>query len=68
MTAIQKNSEIVGLVRKAKMASILDISIRTLEVWMTKGFIPYQKVDKLVSFNPIEVKKAIEDRFTVHPK
>ena len=47
------------------MARILGVSVRTLENWMTARIIPYQKIGKVVSFNPDSVRAAIERKYTV---
>jgi predicted DNA-binding transcriptional regulator AlpA len=52
-------------VRKNEMAKILGVSVRTLENWMVARIIPYQKIGKVVSFNPESVRAAIERKYTV---
>ena len=54
-----------GHVRKSDMARFMGVSIRTIETWMAEGFIPYHKINKIVTFDPLKVKEAISSRFTV---
>lgn len=35
---------------------------RTVELWMQRGWIPYQKIGKLVRFNLDEVQRALAER------
>ena len=59
------NTSTGSFVRKREMARILGVSVRTLENWMTARIIPYQKIGKVVSFNPDSVRAAIERKYTV---
>jgi DNA-binding transcriptional regulator YiaG len=54
-----------GFVRKNEMAKIMGVSVRTIESWMSRRIIPYNKIDKLVSFDPEAVKEAIRSKYTV---
>ena len=54
-----------GHVRKSDMARFMGVSIRTIETWMAEGLIPYHKINKIVTFDPLKVKEAISSRFTV---
>jgi excisionase family DNA binding protein len=62
---LRSNSQIGSFVRKKEMAAILGVSLRTLENWMAARIIPYQKIGKVVSFNPETVKTAIEQAYTI---
>jgi phage terminase Nu1 subunit (DNA packaging protein) len=62
---MQNNTNTGYFVRKKDMARILGVSVRTLENWMTARIIPYQKIGKVVSFNPDSVRAAIERKYTV---
>ena len=61
---ITKNQE-SGHVRKSDMARFMGVSVRTIETWMAEGLIPYHKINKVVTFDPLKVKEAISSRFTV---
>ena len=61
----QNNTSIGYFVRKKEMSKILGVSVRTLENWMQARIIPYQKIGKVVSFNPDSVRAAIERKYTV---
>jgi excisionase family DNA binding protein len=37
-------------------------SVRTIELWMRAGLIPYTKIGKLVRFDLEEVKAAMKER------
>ena len=54
-------------VRKPEMSRIMGVSVRTIETWMAEGLIPYHKINKVVTFDPLKVKEAISSRFTVQP-
>ena len=54
-----------GHVRKSDIARFMGVSIRTIETWMAKGLIPYHKINKVVTFDPLKVKEAISSRFAV---
>ncbi|MBL6845192.1 MAG: helix-turn-helix domain-containing protein [Verrucomicrobiae bacterium] len=52
-------------VRKNEMARIMGVSVRTIENWMVQRLIPYQKINKVVTFDPVEVRKAINTKYTI---
>ncbi|MDA7667763.1 helix-turn-helix domain-containing protein, partial [bacterium] len=52
-------------VRKSAMAKALGVSQRTLENWMATRIVPYQKIGKVVCFDPDAVKSTIAERYTV---
>ena len=58
-----KNSHIENLiganVRKYEMARIMGVSVRTIENWMIQRMIPYQKIGKIVTFDPVQVRNTI---------
>ena len=55
---------IEGWVKKADCAKHLNISVRTLNNWMTKGVIPYIRLgERRVFFKLSEVDEAINRRF-----
>lgn len=37
-------------------------TVRTIELWMKRGLIPYTKIGKLVRFDLEEVKAAMKER------
>jgi excisionase family DNA binding protein len=49
---------------KRQLAASCNITVRTVDHWMTKRLIPYLKIGKSVRFNKVAVEKAL-DRFTV---
>ena len=62
---MMKSTEDNGFVRKNEMAKIMGVSVRTIESWMSRRIIPYNKIDKLVSFDPEAAKEAIRSKYTV---
>lgn len=40
--------------------------IRTFWNWKSKRWIPYVKMGKIVAFDPVEVRKAIDKKFTIN--
>ena len=64
-TTMNTNNDNCGHVRKSDIARFMGVSIRTIETWMAKGLIPYHKINKVVTFDPLKVKEAISSRFTV---
>ena len=54
-----------GHVRKSDMARFMGVSVRTIETLDGRGLIPYHKINKVVTFDPLKVKEAISSRFTV---
>jgi DNA-binding transcriptional regulator YiaG len=65
MTQDHITTQISANVRKIEMASIMGVSVRTIENWMAQRIIPYHKINKVVTFDPLKVKEAISSRFTV---
>ena len=49
----------VGLLRKRELAEKLAISKRTLDVWMSKGRIPFLKVGRSVRFRLSDVLEKL---------
>jgi hypothetical protein len=41
-------------------------SLRTFREWQARKWIPFRKVGKRVFFDPEEVRRVIDKRFTVH--
>ncbi|MGJ8723664.1 MAG: hypothetical protein ACSHYB_03825 [Roseibacillus sp.] len=39
--------------------------IRTFNEWRARGFYPYVKIGKRVFLDPIQVRKALDKRFTI---
>jgi excisionase family DNA binding protein len=66
MEITQNNVKLNGHVRKQEMAKIMGVSIRTIETWMARRIIPYHKIGKVVTFNPEQVKQAIDLKFTIN--
>ena len=65
MTQDHITTKVGANVRKNEMASIMGVSVRTIENWMARRIIPYHKINKVVTFDPLKVKEAISSRFTV---
>jgi hypothetical protein len=38
---------------------------RTFNEWRAKGFYPYVKIGKRVFLDPVQVRKALDKRFTI---
>jgi DNA-binding transcriptional MerR regulator len=43
------------------------VSTRTLRKWMTMGVIPFRRINRVVLFDPVEVRAAL-DRFQTEIK
>ena len=39
--------------------------IRTFHDWKSKGYFPYHKIGKRIFLDPVQVRKALDKRFTV---
>jgi|TARA_A100001011_G_C13594888_1_gene549761 phage terminase Nu1 subunit (DNA packaging protein) len=52
-------------VRKYEMARIMGVSVRTIENWMIQRMIPSQKINKIVTFDPVQVRNTINAKYTV---
>ena len=39
-------------------------SLRTFKTWQASGVLPYLKLRKMVRFNPVEVRLALEKKFS----
>ncbi|MEJ6578926.1 MAG: hypothetical protein QNL68_03920 [Akkermansiaceae bacterium] len=39
--------------------------VRTFNEWRARGYYPYHKIGKLVFLDPIQVRKALDKRFTI---
>jgi hypothetical protein len=46
--------------RYPDMAAELGVSLRTLKGWVADRLVPYVKVKRLVLFEPVKVKAALE--------
>jgi hypothetical protein len=42
--------------------------LRTLRQWQKQRVVPFVKVGRMVLFNPLKVKAALEGKFTIEPK
>jgi hypothetical protein len=42
--------------------------LRTFKSWKARGFFPFVKIGHSVYLNPVEVRKALEKRFTIKGK
>lgn len=58
-------NHIAANVRKSEMARIMGVSVRTIENWMIQRMIPYQKINKIVTFDPVQVRNVINAKYTV---
>ena len=62
-------AQTVQLVRKKKLAEILDVSLRTVDTWVSNGVIPYIAVnERLHLFDPVSVKKTLTANFGFTPR
>jgi hypothetical protein len=43
-------------------------ALRTFKSWKARGFFPFVKIGHSVYLNPVEVRKALEKRFTIKGK
>jgi hypothetical protein len=43
-------------------------SLRCFREWQHKRLIPFRKIGKLVMFDPVEVRRAIDRQFTVNTR
>jgi hypothetical protein len=39
---------------------------RTFAEWKKRGYFPYVKIGKRVFLDPVQVRKALDKRFTIH--
>jgi hypothetical protein len=53
------------LLTKSQLARRVNVSIRTVESWMSKKLIPYIKINKTVRFIWPDVEKALKGQFGV---
>ena len=61
--------EPVQLVRKKRLAQLLDVSPRTVDTWVSNGVIPYIAVnERMHLFDPASVKKTLTAHFGFAPK
>ncbi len=58
----QLERAIDGLLTKRGLAPRLEISPRTLDAWMKRGFVPYIKIGKSVSFRLADVLEKLNTR------
>ena len=47
------------------MARIMGVSVRTIENWMVQRLIPHQKINKVVTFDLVEARKAINTKYNI---
>jgi hypothetical protein len=52
----------IQFVRPPQMAKMLGVSPRTLSNWTAMKVIPFRKIQRVILFDPAEVKEAL-DRF-----
>jgi len=63
------DAQTVQLVRKKKLAELLDVSPRTVDTWVSNGVIPYIAVnERLHLFDPVSVKKTLTANFGFTPR
>jgi len=58
----QLERAIDGLLTKRGLAPRLEISTRTLDDWMRRGFVPYIKIGKSVRFRLADVLEKLNAR------
>jgi excisionase family DNA binding protein len=51
---------------KPEIAKFLRISVRTLDVWLSRGLLPYRKISRSVRFSLPEVEQAIAENWTIN--
>ena len=54
--------QLEGLLTKRGLAPRLEISPRTLDAWMKRGFVPYIKIGKSVRFRLADVLEKLGER------
>ena len=58
--------EVEELIDKVEAARRLNCGMRTLEAWMSRGFIPYYKISKKICFRWSEVEVAVLEESRVN--
>jgi excisionase family DNA binding protein len=53
---------------RKQLATRYAVSLRTIDEWMSRGWIPFLKVGKCIRFSLPDVDAAIRQRFEVKPK
>ncbi len=53
------------LVNKRELADYFGITERTVEVWMSRRYIPYIKIGQSVRFRIASVLKYVDEKYTV---
>ena len=51
-----------------QLAANYSVSLRTVDEWMARGWIPFLRVGKLIRFSLPEVDAALRERFEVKAK
>jgi len=54
------NNRPEGHLNKAQAAEVLRVTKRTVDNWMRRGFIPYYRIGRMISFRREDLLKAIE--------
>jgi predicted site-specific integrase-resolvase len=54
-------------VRPTQLAKMFGVSTRTLRNWMVMGVIPFRRIKRVILFDPVEAKTAL-DRFRTEAK
>jgi excisionase family DNA binding protein len=55
-------------VTRKQLASLYAVSLRTVDEWMARGWIPHLKLGKCCRFSLTEVDAALRSRFEVKAK
>jgi len=58
------NAEIVRspYLTKTQVAQLFGITVRTLELWMRRGFLPFLKIGRAVRFRQSDIDAALTQR------
>jgi excisionase family DNA binding protein len=53
---------------KRQLAAHLHVSLRTIDNWQKKGYLPYYKIGKIVRFKLSDVQGALDGKLKMHPR
>ena len=57
-----------NLIKKAELAKMLGVSVRTVDNWVAQRMIPYLAINpRLHLFDPVAVKRALAGKFGLEP-
>ncbi len=67
LAAAHKEEMPVYATRKG-LAARYSVSLRTIDEWMARGWIPFMRIGGSIRFHVTDVDAAVRERFEVRPK